>query len=194
MTNFLKSRALDVIGGIVLPLICLFFDPIVFYNATPYECTWPLLGFFVPPAAGYVAIGLSLGVLAVWLLFGPRLTLGAGFIGGALWASAFCTAMLGLLLLPYTLLSFLLIFQVGPIGVLGFTPWLTAYVFLRNAQAAWAQARTHDVLSRYIPRPIWVVVGLVPIIILATTTYQYLQPWFPNPAPPPAECFTSSVQ
>jgi hypothetical protein len=117
--------AFDVAFGIVLPLVCLYFDPFVFRH--PFG--EPLLGAHLVVAA--VAIGLGLLSLSTWLLIRWPPAFMAGLLaGGAIFAS-----LLGVVLLPFSLLG-LVVF----IGILGFSPFVTAFVFWRNALHAYRQA------------------------------------------------------
>jgi hypothetical protein len=120
------QNAFDLSFGLALPLICLYFDPIVF-RASVGE---PLLaGYFT--VAG-VAISLGFLSLSAWMLLRRPSALLAGLLaGGAIFAG-----LLGLTLLPFSLIGLAMF-----IGVLGFTPFLTAFVFWRNAVRAYRRAR-----------------------------------------------------
>lgn len=112
----------DVLFGILLPAFCVCFDPIVFRAGFGP----PLLSGFEVAALGF--IGVSMVSLAVWLSVGRPAAMLCGFLtAGAIFAAA-----LGWVLLPYSIPgSFLML-----IGLLGFTPFVTAFVFARNAVGA----------------------------------------------------------
>jgi hypothetical protein len=111
--------------GIVLPVICLYFDPFVL-QAPIESIEPPLLGRYV--VAARVAIGLGLLSLSAWMLIRWPPALMAGLLaGGALFAT-----LLGLVLLPFSIIGLLWV-----IGVLGFTPFVTAFIFWRNAVGAY---------------------------------------------------------
>jgi hypothetical protein len=119
--------AFDLAAGILLPLVCLAADPIVFRGDS-----------FMPPLLGhrallcYAAIGTSLLALALWLLCRRPAALLAGFLlAGALFA-----LLLGVFLLPFSMIG---LFANG-LGALGLSPFLTAFVFWRNGLRAWARA------------------------------------------------------
>jgi hypothetical protein len=103
-----------VVLGIVLPLICLAFDPIVL-SATFGQ---PILGSFKIGVYGFVA--LSMFALVAWLTIRRFPSLFCGFLlGGCVFA-----LLLGIILLPMSVLGLLAI-----IGILGFSPFLTAATF-----------------------------------------------------------------
>jgi hypothetical protein len=123
----------DLAFGIALPVLCLAFDPIVFRASTG----GPLLGR--QAVAAGVAIGLGMLSLSTWLLIRWPPALFAGLlVGGATFA-----ALLGLVLLPFSLIGLFIL-----IGVLGFSPFLTAFVFWRNAVRAYRRACAHGAEAR----------------------------------------------
>ncbi len=116
----------DLAFGIVLPIICLWFDPIVFRSSFGGA----LLGRYAVLAG--VAISLGLVSLTAWLLIRRPPALFAGLMcGGAIFAT-----LLGVVLLPYSVIGLLAI-----VGVLGFSPFATAFVFWRNTVRAYRKAR-----------------------------------------------------
>jgi hypothetical protein len=116
----------DVILGIVLPLFCLMLDPIVFRAGAFGR---PLIGEYA--IAGKLAMICGMVSLAVWLLFGKFPALFVGLLAGG----AALAAGLAVILLPLSLMGLVML-----IGVLGFTPFVTAFVFLRNAIRAYERA------------------------------------------------------
>jgi hypothetical protein len=119
--------AFDLAFGIALPVICLYFDPFVLQA----DIGEPLLGRYAVSAR--VAISLGLLSLSAWMLIRWPPALMAGLLaGGAIFAT-----LLGLVLLPFSIMGLLMF-----IGVLGFSPFVTAFVFWRNAVAAYR--RTHQ--------------------------------------------------
>ena len=110
----------DVMAGVVLPLVCLFFDPIVFQTS-----------FDRPLLAGFRTVGwLAIGAEYYRWSCGSR----SGEPRDCLWGfwpvAHFFALVLGLILIPYSLIGLIVL-----IGLLGFTPSLTAFVFLRNCCA-----------------------------------------------------------
>jgi hypothetical protein len=127
--------AFDSAFGIVLPLLCLYLDPIVF------RASWgqPVLGDYAIAGGGAIALGLL--SLCAWLALRQAPALFAGLLtGGAIFA-----ALLGLVLFPLSLMGLSML-----IGVLGFTPFATAFVFWRNAVRAYRQASAGSASRRYL--------------------------------------------
>lgn len=126
---------IDVLFGIVAPILCLIFDPFVFRTADPvYVGTGSI---FTPYRVfAYSSIGLGILTLVVWLVVGRRLRQGYGFFAGAFLFGAVFALALGVGLLPFSLLGLFLI-----IGIFGFTPFLTSVVYGRHGLRALAQLR-----------------------------------------------------
>lgn len=132
LREWVKSGQFAAIVGIVAPVFCLVFDPFVFKGGDEHGA---FLGRFW--VLGYSLIGLEFATLAAWLAsrgrLGPLCGVAAGvLIGGALFAAA-----VGLLLLPLSLIGLLVV-----IGILGFTPYLTAYAYLHQGMLALEKARS----------------------------------------------------
>lgn len=116
--------AFDVAAGILLPIVCLVMDPIVFGDS----------GLLArQSSAAYMVITLGLLNLTIWLL----LRRPAYVMAGALAAGAVVSFLLGLLLLPYSVLGLMAL-----IGVFGFAPFVTSFVFWRNSVRAYRLGRT----------------------------------------------------
>lgn len=116
----------DITVGMVLPVLCLVFDPFVFRNS-----------FFGPPLAGrfqlfaYGFIAVQIIALAVWLAIGSRAGEWCGVLGGIMLAGALFSLVVGACLFPFSVFGLMLL-----IGVLGFTPFITAFIYMRNARRA----------------------------------------------------------
>lgn len=114
---------IDLVLGIVLPLICLVADPFVFKGELMGNA-----GLFGSAAIfAYTAVALSMAGLIVWMIFHPK----SGFLAGVLLAGKIFSLMVGLVLFPFSLIGLLAV-----IGVLGFTPLGTAFVYHRNFRSA----------------------------------------------------------
>ena len=111
---FFRHPAAAVVLGIVLPLMCLAFDPVVF-RAGFGE---PILGAY--KIAGYALMALSILALAAWLSMRRLPSIFCGF----LLAGCVFALVLGIVMLPTTLPGLLFV-----IGILGFAPFLTAATF-----------------------------------------------------------------
>jgi hypothetical protein len=120
----------DITIGIVLPVLCLVFDPLVFRYGVLGP---PLAGQFQFFAYGFIA--LEIITLAVWLAVGRRAGEWCGVIGGIMSAGALFSVVVGVCLLPFSLLGLMIL-----VGALGFTPFITAFIYLRNARRALAAA------------------------------------------------------
>ena len=146
--------AIDLTFGAVIPLGCLVFDPIVFRGSDALFSEYALVG--------YSAAGMGLLALPLWLLFGRPAGLFAGLLaGGAVFAMC-----LGLVLLPFSVIGLVIL-----IGVLGFMPFVTAWVFARNARRAWVVSRGW----RRPMAPVLACVGFVFVCIGPWTGYWYVR-------------------
>jgi len=126
-----RQKHWDWAFGVVLPVICFFFDPVVFRSWEGFDRAY--LGTYGPFA--YACSFISIMLLMAWLLWRERLgALSAVFGGVFLVASAF-SLVVGVALLPISLLGLILF-----IGALGFTPLITSVIFFRNAVRAFRAA------------------------------------------------------
>jgi hypothetical protein len=117
--------------GIVAPVLCLIADPVVFKGGDEHGGILARHWIF-----GYGFIALEVATLAAWLASRGRLGPLCGIAAGTLLTRAFFAAAMGLFLLPLSIVGLLLI-----IGLLGFTPWLTAYAYLHQGKLALDRAR-----------------------------------------------------
>lgn len=116
------QRSFDWIFGIILPVICFVCDPIVFRS----QGGGALLG-------SYTGFAYSLGIVtiiatAISLLFGKRLGIANAALSGIFAASGTIALLVGLAILPFSVLGLLLL-----IGALGFTPLFSAFVMFRRS-------------------------------------------------------------
>jgi hypothetical protein len=126
-----SQRRFDWIFGVVLPVICFVADPVVFKGGLADE---PFLGTFKPLA--YVLSFVSVMAMAAWLIWGAKLKWLNAFLAGLFAVGGVISLAVGIVLLPVSLLGLLIL-----IGILGFTPLLTALVFLRNSARAFDAAK-----------------------------------------------------
>lgn len=110
----------DVLSGLVLPLPCIWFDPIVFRS--PIGLAGNAL--VTNAAFGYACLALSWTALLAGLVFDQA----SRVYSGILIAGAALSCGIGLALLPLSLLGLLAL-----IGAVGFAPFLIAFAFIRNA-------------------------------------------------------------
>ena len=135
------QQVFDVVFGLIAPILCFYFDPIVFKGSFVQQSTIQSYQLF---AYGVTAVEVS--VLAVWLLFGARLGGWSRPVGGVLISGAVFSAAIGVLILPLSIIGLILV-----IGIFGFIPFITAFVYLRvgwralkseesTTPASWAKA------------------------------------------------------
>ena len=121
----LKRWIVDLMGGVVLPAMCLVYDPGFFYDS-PNRLT----------DAAFVAIVLQMLTLPAWAVGGRYVGRWSALFGGVLLVGAVIAGTIGAILSPLSVLG---TFVYG-IGLLGFTPFLTCVVFSRNLADAMRQA------------------------------------------------------
>lgn len=122
-----RQKRWDWAFGVILPVVCIFFDPLVFRAVNGFDHAY--LGTYRPFA--YACSFVSIMLLVAWLLWREKLgALGAVFGGVFLVASAI-SLVVGVALLPLSLIGLIVL-----IGALGFTPLITSVIFFRNAVRA----------------------------------------------------------
>lgn len=130
----------DMTFGLVVPIVCLVADPVVFKS-------FPLFG----PAIlenyqllAYVVCTVEMGFFLAWHTFGVRMNALSPLFAGVFLFGACFSLLVGLLMLPLTVMALLVV-----IGVLGFVPFFSAFVYLRNGICAMkAQANDLPLASR----------------------------------------------
>ncbi len=155
----MKTRTFfTVLFGIIGPLVCIFLDPIVFrfdLADPPLGFSSPYLGDYQPFA--YAAIALSCALLIVHLAgisFPPALHVA---VAGGLLASAVFALALGVVLLPYSIVGIFIL-----IGLLGFTPFFTSWMY---ARAGLAEFRGAQGVPR---RPLLALAGALTFFTIAS--------------------------
>lgn len=120
------QTAFDILFGVVAPILCFIFDPIVFkdsFNLAAFDRGLSHLALFV-----YIFSALSIITLSLWLILGGRSSSLNAIIAGVLLAGSACSLVIGILILPLSILGLMFFF----IGIFGFIPFITAFVYLRN--------------------------------------------------------------
>lgn len=125
-TNTRPQLVFDVVFGVIGPILCFAFDPIVFRNGFAGPPLLPRYQAFV-----YLFSGLQIVLLCLWLFTGPGLQVWNRMIGGTLLAGGLFCLTVGVMLAPFSLIGLIYV-----IGVFGFTPFLTALSYLRNSVRA----------------------------------------------------------
>jgi hypothetical protein len=148
----------DLIVGVLLPLFCLVADPIVFsrYDSILTRYRW----------LAYTFIVIEVVVLGLWLALRRRLTGSAAFFVGPLGAGGVFAFLIGLGILPISVVGMLVV-----IGVLGFTPFFTSVVFFRNGVRALARSRGQGSPGAR------VAIILAGILFIGTPSLLVLQAW-----------------
>ncbi len=129
------QRRFDITFGFVLPILCFVFDPIVFRewmsDRPGIFGHWQL---YV-----YTVSALEMVALAAWLSKAVGRGRPPAALGGMLLAGGLFSLVVGVVMLPISLLGLILL-----LGVFGFTPFFTAVVYLRNGWRAANPGRAGD--------------------------------------------------
>jgi hypothetical protein len=135
----------DFVWGMVMPAVCLVFDPVVFKQGD-FEGD-PLLWMDDKPAGkmeiakhAYYAWPLLAGEIATLgavLLLGKKLRPIAPLVAGALFIGFMAALCLAVLLSPLAAIATLFL----GIGLLGFTPVFTCWTYLRRMRLMWFIAK-----------------------------------------------------
>jgi len=150
-----SQRVFDLIFGIVAPILCLVFDPAIFRGGFPAGSGY--LSAYKPFA--YTEIAVSIVALAYYLLRQKGSLLLAGILAG----SGIFSLILGIFMLPMTFLG-LFIF----IGIFGLTPFVSSYVFLRNAYRSWRGSAVENTRGSAVLR---VAVGFMLVVGIPLSTH-----------------------
>jgi hypothetical protein len=122
------QRRFDITFGIILPVLCFVFDPVVFRGW--YMGSGGVYGHFRSYA--YTVGALEMVALAAWLLRAGGAGRPPAALGGVLFAGGAFSLVVGLAILPFSLLGLVFFFA----GVFGFIPFPTAVIYLRNGWRA----------------------------------------------------------
>ncbi len=125
-----KQRLFDWIFGVIMPAVCFAFDPIFSRDGIARQA---LLGAY-RPFIYLLSFSLIMATAAV-LLFGNKLKNFQVFLSGLFAVGGIVALAIGIALLPLSLIGVVFI-----IGILGLTPLLTSFVYLRNAGRAFDTA------------------------------------------------------
>jgi hypothetical protein len=121
------QRKFDVAFGVVMLVLCYVFDPIVFTGGFMDEGgLYSRYQFYA-----YTISALEMVALCAWLFSAGRAGRRPAALAGMLLAGALFSFFVGLTILPYSFIGLIIL-----IGALGFVPFLTAFVYLRNGWRA----------------------------------------------------------
>lgn len=132
------QRRFDIAFGIILPVLCFVFDPVVFREW--HTADGGIYGRWRSYA--YTVSTLQMVALAAWLLRAGGAGRPPAALGGVLFAGGLFSLLVGVAILPFSLLGLILF-----VGVFGFTPFPTAVVYLRNGWRAAALGRSNGDLT-----------------------------------------------
>jgi hypothetical protein len=117
----------DIAFGLVIPVLCFVFDPVVFRGWIIGEGIYARIQFFA-----YASSAVELLTLACWLFVVRKFPAWSRPVGGVMVAGALFSFTLGVAILPFSLFGLML----AGLGALGFVPFVTAIVYLRNGVRA----------------------------------------------------------
>ena len=128
--------------GVIAPVLCITLQPVLPLGVVDEMPGLRFLNAF--PFLNYGVVALNTVAMATWLGLGCRVGKWGGVVAGILFTGTVFAGLLGLVLLPFSLIGLVVV-----VGVLGFTPLFTSYVFFRNGVRAFrlARARTSPFLA-----------------------------------------------
>ena len=141
----LSQRKFDWAYGVVLPIVCIAADPIVFRSSIGLTIN-ANNGFAKYKVFCYALSSVSILAMAAWLLWGSKLGELRPFLGGLFLAAAGVSTAVGIMLFPLSLIA-----SVVGIGLLGFTPLFSGFVFIRNSYRA-LESSAEDMPLKYVVR------------------------------------------
>ena len=150
----------DVVFGAIGPILCFVFDPIVFHAGFGGPALFPAYQPIV-----YLFSGFEIVLLCFWLIMGPGSELWNAMFGAALLCGGLFCLAIGFILLPFSAMGLMF-----GIGLFGFTPFLTAVVYLRNGTRA-LRAKSYE--SSIITRLVGALCGC--LLVLAVPTLLALE-------------------
>ncbi len=167
----------NLIWGVFMPIVCFTFDPVFFKNhgllrfgPTKFWQSTELYFYSLPI---YMIVGLQIIAMVLWLLFGRMEGRYVGLLAGILSFGCMLSVSVGVLLFVPSVLAIGLI----GIGLMGLTPWLTAFAFYRASRRTCYRARS--TLSPSLWRASYVA-GFVGAVVIPATlgavTYEFLTP------------------
>jgi hypothetical protein len=108
-----------------MPVVCFVFDPFVFKGGLGALDSAIFAGY--RPFAYLLSLACVLSMTA-WLIWAEKLRWLSGFFAGLFFLGGAISLAVGIVLFPFSFIGLIIL-----IGVLGFTPLLTAVIYLRNA-------------------------------------------------------------
>ena len=133
------QKVFDVIFGIILPIFCLILDPFIFKDMNISFLMDGLGAAYLRniQVFAYISIGIGIVALILVLFFQVKSDLLNLFLASVLSSVAFVSFLVGIFLLPVSIPLLLFV-----IGIMGFIPFLTAFVLFRNGALAFQKVQT----------------------------------------------------
>jgi hypothetical protein len=117
----------DALFGVIVPVLCFMADPIVFQSRIGEP---PWLEHY--QLVAYVISTIEMALFLVWRTFRKQVNGTSPIFAGVFFGGAAFSTVIGLAILPVTIIG--LVFFL--IGIFGFVPFVTAFVYLRTASRA----------------------------------------------------------
>lgn len=163
------QKNFDVLFGISAPVLCFMYDPVVFRGGMRHLAITLISSLPRYQVFAYLLSGVCMVALALWLWGNERIKSQGGILSGVLLTGAVFASVLGIVILPLTLIGLLVI-----IGVFGFVPFLTGFVFLRNAirasRYAVTQGKDKQLLAAIVVSAC--LVTMLPILVQAKINHE----------------------
>lgn len=157
----------DGIFGVILPVLCFAADPIVFKGDFLHG---PFFGEY--QVLAYLTSAIEIAVFIAWRSLREHLTTFSAPLAGVLFAGGLFSTAIGVLILPLSVLGLMFL-----VGVLGFVPFLTAFVYFRSAVRAMKdQVRNSTYGYRYMTAAL---AGML-IVAMSVGGSIFLQPLLPR--------------
>lgn len=156
----------DGIFGVILPVLCFVADPAIFKGlelGPPFLRRYQILAYLVAV--------LEMGVFIVWRTFRNQLTTFSAPFAGVLFAGGLFSTAIGIVILPLSAIGLVVL-----IGIFGFVPFLTAFVYFRSAVRAMKDQVNNSTFEfRFL------TAGLAGVLVIGLSVLgnMYLQPLFP---------------
>ncbi|MEO5859668.1 MAG: hypothetical protein ABIR33_12035 [Pyrinomonadaceae bacterium] len=141
----LSQTKFDWYFGVGLPIVCIAADPIVFRNWAASDPSDVLLARY--KIFCYVLSAVSILAMAAWLLWRNKLGELRPFLGGLFLLAAATSTLVGIVIAPLGAIG--IIFY--GLGLLGFVPLFSGFVFLRNSFRA-LESSAEDMSLKYVVR------------------------------------------
>ena len=125
-----RQRIFDWAFGVVIPVLCCLFDPLVFKGDL-----WGIALFADYKPFAYILSFVSIMSMATWLIWGKKLKWANALFAGLFAVGGAVSLLVGIALIPISLIGLIFL-----IGVLGFTPLVSSIIYLRNARRAFLYA------------------------------------------------------